>query len=340
MTGMLHSDPAWASIRLEAIMEEDFRRKIFTGSLILVLIVCLSGWHFRHSIMGFVHKFSLPRVSPAPAGTIRFAVIGDYGSGSPLERNVAQMIDSWNPDFIATVGDNYYPDGAADTIDRNIGRFYHAYIFPYKGSFGSGATTNRFFPIPGHRDWDSDMLRLYLDFFSLPDRKRHYDIVRGPVHLFMLDTDEREPDGATATSIQGRWLQRRLAESTSPWNLVFAHHAPYTSHQVEDIYRMRWPFREWGADAVLSGYYHVYERLLVDGIPYFVNGAGGTWISHFGEIDPHSRFRYTGGFGAMLVDASTSRIIFRFVNSQGQIIDEYVLEKKRVQTEPNATVQH
>ncbi len=301
-----------------------FRAGKITGVSFLVILALFAGWMFRHSITGMVHRFSLPKRDPAPEGTIRFAVIGDYGSGSPLERNVAQMIDSWKPDFIATVGDNFYP-GGEDTFDTNIGRFYHAYIFPYKGRFGSGAPFNRFFPTPGHRDWDTDMLRPYLEYFSLSDRQRYYDIVRGPVHLFMLDTDEREPDGATVDSVQGRWLRRGLSESTAPWKLVFSHHAPYTSHQVEDIYRMRWPFRDWGADAVLSGYFHVYERLLVDGIPYFVNGTGGTWVSHFGEIDPHSRFRYDGGFGAMLVDATASRILFRFVTSEGRILDEFEL---------------
>lgn len=309
------------------IIVNDFRRKKATGLLVLALVLCLAGWHFRHSTRGMAHMLALPEVRPAPAGTIRFAVIGDYGSGSPSEGDVARMIDSWKPDFIATVGDNYYPMGPADTIDRNVGRFYHAYISPYKGSFGPGSTTNRFFPIPGHRDWDNDGLRPYLDYFPLPDRRRYYDIVRGPVHLFMLDTDEREPDGVTADSIQGRWLKRRLAESDAPWKLVFAHHAPFTSHEVEDIRRMRWPFKDWGADAVLSGFYHVYERLLVEGIPYFVNGAGGSWISRFGEIDPNSRFRYAGGYGAMLVDAGKSRILFRFVSREGRIVDEYVMEK-------------
>jgi len=41
----------------------------------------------------------------------------------------------------------------------------------------------------------------------------------------------------------------------------------------------------------LSGFYHVYERLRVDELPYFVNGAGGSWISDFGAIDAHSQFR-------------------------------------------------
>jgi hypothetical protein len=108
---------------------------------------------------------------------------------------------------------------------------------------------------------------------------------------------------------------------------VLAHHAPYTSHEIEDITRMRWPFKAWGADAVLSGFFHVYERLLVDGVPYFVNGAGGAWVSGFGAIDPHSQFRYAEDNGAMLVDASATRITFRFVTRRGRIVDEYALVK-------------
>jgi hypothetical protein len=90
---------------------------------------------------------------------------------------------------------------------------------------------------------------------------------------------------------------------------------------------MRWPFKTWGADAVLSGYYHVYERLLVDDLPYFINGLGGAFISGFGKLDVNSRVRYDQNNGAMLVDASDAQIIFRFVNRDGRIIDEYVLAR-------------
>jgi hypothetical protein len=240
------------------------------------------------------------------------------------------MIESWKPDFITTVGDNNYPLGEAATIDRNIGKLYYVYISPYKGNYGTGATTNRFFPIPGHRDWDSPSgLQPYLDYFELPGNERYYEFTRGPVHFFMLDTDNREPDGATATSIQGRWLERELAESKAPWKLVFAHHAPYSSGWVPGIEHMRWPFKTWGADAVLSGYFHVYERLLIGDLPYFVNGLGGAFISGFGDTDANSRFRYEESNGALLVDATDVRITFRFVTRSGRIVDEYSLAKKR-----------
>ena len=258
---------------------------------------------------------------------VRFAVIGDYGSGNKQERNVAHLIKSWKPDFITTLGDNNHPVGSAKTIDRNIGKFFHEYISPYKGNYGPGAKINRFFPIPGHRDWDTDELQPYLDYFTLPGNKSYYDFDWGPVHFFMLDTDERNPDGATVSSIQGRWLQRKLAESTRPWKLVFAHHAPYLSRTVDGFRRMRWPFKDWGAHAVLSGFYHIYERLSIEGVPYFINGVGGSTITGFGEINPNSQFRYNNDYGAMLVVASDTQINFRFINRRGKVIDSHTIYK-------------
>ena len=63
------------------------------------------------------------------------------------------MVDRWGVDAIVTVGDNNYPDGAAATIDANIGQYYHAYIAPYQGTYGAGAEMNRFFPALGNHDW-------------------------------------------------------------------------------------------------------------------------------------------------------------------------------------------
>jgi hypothetical protein len=293
-----------------------------------LLALATTGWFSRQAIRSELHRIALPEVAPAPEGVTRFAVIGDYGAGNPAEAEVAQLVESWKPDFIATVGDNNYEVGGADTIDRNIGQYFHAYISPYLGKYGSGAANNRFFPAVGHRDWDSPQgLQPYLDYFSLPGNERYYEFVWGSVHCCMLDTDTREPDGVAATSTQGRWLERALRESRSAWKLVFAHHAPYVSGLVPDFEYMRWPFKAWGADAVLSGFFHVYERLLVEGLPYFVNGMGGAYISGFGAADAGSIVRYEEKHGALLVDADHARMTFRFVNRDGRIVDEYALTK-------------
>lgn len=50
-------------------------------------------------------------VGLAQSTTVRFAVIGDYGTAGQNELDVSNLVKSWTPDFIITVGDNNYPDG-------------------------------------------------------------------------------------------------------------------------------------------------------------------------------------------------------------------------------------
>jgi hypothetical protein len=83
-----------------------------------------------------------PSLTPRPAPT-RFAVIGDYGTASDAEAAVAALVAGWGVEFVVTVGDNNYPDGAAATIDANVGQFYHAFIHPYRGAYGAGADRQR-----------------------------------------------------------------------------------------------------------------------------------------------------------------------------------------------------
>lgn len=70
---------------------------------------------------------------------------------------------------------------------------------------------------------------------------------------------------------------------------------------------------------------HTYERLQVDGIPYFVNGLGGGSIYRFVNILPESQFRYTGDHGAMLVTATPSEMELAFFDVAGELIDAIVL---------------
>lgn len=266
-----------------------------------------------------------PSAIPEPE-VVRFAVIGDYGlAGDPLAR-VADLVKSWQPDFIVTTGDNNYPSGAAETIDENIGQYFHEYIYPYTGSYGAGAEINRFFPILGNHDVDTADGQAYFDYFTLPGNERYYDFTWGAVHFFALNSDWREPDGIGRSSVQAAWLQEGLAASTSPWKLVFLHTPPYSSAIQGSHAAVQWPFKEWGATAVLAGHDHVYERLEVDGLPYITNGLGGGPRYEFTQnILPESKVRYRDSRGAMLVEASQTSLWFRFITVDGVEIDSYLL---------------
>ena len=269
-----------------------------------------------------------PIATPTPL-PVRFAVIGDYGLAGETAEAVADLVKGWEPDFIITTGDNNYPIGSAETIDGNIGRYYADYIHPYTGEFGSGSPAepveaqNRFFPSLGNHDWDAPGIEPYLAYFTLPGNERYYDFTWGPLHLFALNTDSREPDGVSAASVQASWLEAGLAASDLPWKVVYGHLSPYSSGTHGSIAWMDWPFQSWGATVLLAAHDHLYERIMRDGFPYIINGLGGGPRYTFEEIVPGSEVRYRDNHGAMLVTADYQQITFQFFTINGELIDDY-----------------
>jgi tartrate-resistant acid phosphatase type 5 len=259
---------------------------------------------------------------------LRLAVVGDYGTPTREAADVAALIKSWNPHAILTTGDNNYPSGAAATIDRNIGAYYHAFIAPYRGAYGAGTTENRFFPTLGNHDWDTPGARPYLDYFSLPGNERYYEKVLGKVHLFALDSDPREPDGVSPDSVQGVWLRNAMAASTACWKIVVMHHPPYSSGAHGSSAWMQWPYREWGADLVLTGHDHTYERVVVGGLTYIVSGLGGNTRYSFGAPVAGSVERYNGDVGAVLVEVVGGVAGFSFVTRGGEVVDRGEIRKE------------
>lgn len=262
----------------------------------------------------------------------RFAVIGDYGASDPREADVAALVKGWNPDIILTAGDNNFPTGEASTIDLNVGQYYHDYIFPYLGSYGAGAATNRFFPTLGNRDWGNTFpnptgAQPFLDYFTLPGNERYYTFTNGPVQFFALSSDPNEPDGTLPTSTQGNWLQQELLASTATYKVVYFHHPPYSSTSWSESADMRWPFQAWGATAVVTANAHNYERLIGDNnFPYFVNGLGGNdALDPYDDIEPGSQLRYNADNGALFVTADETQMQFQFITRTGVVIDSYTI---------------
>lgn len=307
------------------------------GIFTAICVVCLSALNRSEALEtdAFTQEAPLNLQTSDP---VRFAVIGDYGVNGPNADRVADLVKSWSPDFIVTVGDNNYEKGRAEDIDDNIGAYFRDYIHPYLGKLGeqnSGEETlvNRFFPALGNHDWDSMSCTEglctgpYLDYFTLPGNERYYSFEWGAVRFFVLDSDPHEPDGITPLSNQAMWLRDELQSSTATWNLAIAHHAPYSSGSRHGGHKeMQWPFDQWGIDAVLAGHDHIYERLEIDDTVYFVNGLGGK--SRHGlrvEMVKGSQFSYNADYGAMLVEANDAQIMFQFITPSNNIIDSVTL---------------
>ena len=282
-------------------------------------------------------------VTTPASGELRFAVIGDFGSGNANEAAVADLVKSWNPSFVVTVGDDRY--GARD-YDAAVGRFYCDYLKDAgSGAYcpGGASAVNRFFPTLGNHDYsDGGGLTEYLSYFTLPGagilgggspgQERYYDFIQGPVHFFAIDSL-----GAIVSqsdmAAQKKWLEAGLTASSTPWQLVLLHHAPYSSGTHGSSVALRWPYAAWGADAVLAGHDHTYERLQIGALPYFVNGLGGMSRYSFNNPIAGSQVRYNADYGAMLVVASETDLTYQFVSRTGSVIDSY----RQTRPTPSAT---
>jgi tartrate-resistant acid phosphatase type 5 len=251
----------------------------------------------------------------------RGANVGDYGYDNSKEADVARMIKKWKPDYVTTVGDNNQLDADGwSNFDRVVGKYYREFIGNYKGSYGAGSSTNRFWPAMGNHDWDGNTDQVHKDYFTLPNNERYYDVRKGSIHFFIVSSDKREPDGTSSTSKQAQWIKSKMLASGAPFKVVVMHHPPYTSGTMGDNTWMRWPVRDWGADVVLSGHEHAYERLSVDGVPHIVNGAGGTTVG-FGSTDSRSIVRNNADVGALLISANEYAMTLQYQHRSGKVID-------------------
>ena len=333
------------------------RSTTFRGSMLTLFFVSMAfwltwigkaNWAVVASALSVAETpIPLP-VSDAPApGELRFAVIGDFGSGSANEAAVAYLAKSWNPSFILAAGDDHY--GAMD-YDAAVGQFYCDYLKDAgSGLYCSGGTStvNRFFPALGNHDYsDGGGLAEYLSYFTLPGsgiaagspmgQERYYDFIQGPVHFFVIDS-MGALDSRTDMAAQKKWLKAGLAASPTPWQLVLLHHAPYSSGIHGSTAAMQWPYQAWGADAVLAGHDHDYERLQIGTIPYFVNGLGGMSRYPFLRQVAGSQARYSADYGAMRVTASETEIMYDFISSAGTVIDSYTQSRLPAPAAPGSS---
>lgn len=270
----------------------------------------------------------------------QFAIIGDFGNptNGTAESDVAVLVKGWDDGkgkfFIVTSGDNIY--APTNKYSVAVTPFYGDYIT-------QDLTTNRFWPALGNHDYTDPIggVQAYYDFFKLPNNERYYDFVKGATHFFILNSSlaslgstPPDPDGLTATSKQALWLKAKLALSTAKWKIVVVQDPPYTlgtdypGHSI-----LRWPYQAWGADIVISGDTHAYERYDVAGFPYIVCGTGGAVLLNSLNADAgHLLTAYTqitddGRYGALKCSATCTELLIQFMGLGNVLIDELKLTK-------------
>ncbi len=281
---------------------------------------------------------------PSTTPTLAFGAIGDYGDDDDNSREVADLVKGGSPDFIITVGDNDYSDGAFrgtfEGLELGVGQYFHEFIGDYAGSRGPGSPENRFFPTPGDHDWgdtcdDPRGLDDYLSYFTLPDEnsgtERYYDFRQGSVHFFAIHSIEGcEPDGVTDSSVQAQWVRDTALASDATFKVAYFHNPPYSSgaRHIDGGAHMRWPWKDWGFDLIMSGDDHVYERIVRDGVTYLVIGLGGLDLHEFVD-DPvaGSVVRFAEDHGALRATVFDDRMEFSFITAGGTKVDSFSIHR-------------
>lgn len=256
--------------------------------------------------------------SPSPLAA-RFAVIGDFGTGTPQQIQLAQvMVDRHHKDpyaFVLTVGDNIYGGWSRKAVtDR--------FEVPYKALLSAGV---EFFATLGNHDSPEE---LRYAPFNMGGR-RYYTFTRGAVEFFALDSNYLDP-------AQLSWLRRALAGSTAAWKIAFFHHPMYSSGgrhgSSTDLRSALQPlFIQYGVQVVFSGHDHVYERVTPQrGITYFVCGSSGQLRR--GNLDKRSPLT-AAGFDLdevfMRVNIDGDRLSFEAISRAGVVIDSGEIPRVR-----------
>ena len=255
-------------------------------------------------------------------GPTRIWLIGDSGTANQDARNVRDYMYSWSrtksPDIWIMLGDNAYYHGTDEQYQSAVFDIYPEMLRQHV-----------LWPTLGNHDGASadsaTQTGVYYDIFSLPRRgeagglasgtEAYYAFDYANVHFVCLDSFEtdRSVDGAMLT-----WLKNDLTATRQDWIVAFFHHPPYTkgSHNSDveiELIEMRQNalpiLEDGGADLVLSGHSHSYERSTLIHGHY---GVSGTFSKEHqlnagsGVVEQDGPYNVSSGTGTVYVVAGSS----------------------------------
>ena len=253
---------------------------------------------------------------PLKPNSVRFAVIGDNGTGEKPEYEVAQQMTTYHEKFPYTFvlmnGDNLY--GGERPQD-----FVNKFEAPYKTLLDAKV---EFFATLGNHDDPNQ--RFYKPFNM--GGQRYYTFKKGNVRFFSLDSNYMDP-------VQIAWLEKELKASGSDWKIPYFHHPLYSSgmhgSQV-DLRKVVEPlFVKYGVDVVFSGHEHFYQRTKPQqGITYFVSGAGGQLRRGDLQKADFTAVGYDQDQSFMLIEIADKELTFQSVTRTGKTVDKGLIVQR------------
>ena len=256
---------------------------------------------------------------PVKDGSVRFAVIGDTGSGTDKQRDVGDMMVKYRAlfpfEFVLMMGDNLYGGEAPQDFEKKFSQ-------PYKVLLDDKV---KFYATLGNHDLP---LQVNYTNFNM-NGKEYYRFKKGNVAFYSLNSNYMDKK-------QVQWLEDELAKDTSEWKICFFHHPPYSSakkHGSDDQLRqvVEPIFIKYGVNAVLAGHDHVYERIKPQkGIYYFVSGAGGKLRSgDVQETSPLIEKGFDRDLHFMLFEVAGDQLYFQAISRIGETFDSGVIERRK-----------
>jgi acid phosphatase type 7 len=217
-----------------------------------------------------------PPTPPPPPPSTDDPVIAGAGDISPQSQSptngdtkTAQLLDAIDPTAVLTLGDNQYEQG---TLSQ-----FNSYYAPDWGRHKA-----KTYPSVGNHEYQTAGAAGYFDYFGARagDRsKGYYAYDLGEWRLYALNSNCSQVGGCGAGSPQETWLRNDLAANPHGCVMAYFHHPRYSSGQHGSTVGMEpiWAtLAGAGADVVLSGHDHSYERFAPErGIRQFVVGTGG-----------------------------------------------------------------
>jgi hypothetical protein len=245
-----------------------------------------------------------------------FVGAGDIANCSRTEdESTAKLLDNITG-TVFTVGDNVYPDGT-------LTQFNNCYAPTW------GRHKSRTKPVPGNHDYHTSGASGYFNYFGAAagdPSKGYYSYNLGAWHIIALNSEISQSTG----SAQERWLRADLAANPKTCTLAYWHKPRFSSGQHGNIAASQplWQaLYDYGADVVLNGHDHTYERFAPQnpngqadsrGIREFVVGTGGAGLYSFTSNQPNSQVRNNTTFGVLKLTLHSTSYDWQFVPIAGQ----------------------
>lgn len=254
---------------------------------------------------------------PVRPDSVKFAVIGDMGTGDPPQYEVGARMTEARASFpfqlVIMVGDNLY--GRQREQD-----FVTKFEKPYAPLLAAGVL---FFASLGNHD--DPRAALSYPRFNM-NGQRYYSYARRNVRFFALDSNQMDP-------VQVAWIDRALRESTDQWKICYFHHPLYSDGgrhgSTVDLRVVLEPiFVKYGVNIVFSGHDHIYERIKPQfGITYFVNGSSGELRKGDTRPSQMTAAYFDQNQAFSLVEVAGDDMFFQARSRAGQIVDGGVIHR-------------